>query len=304
MLAAILGCGVVSAADEGGRQVSPSGIKHSFLLVGPKTALFNEDSEIVWEVPGNAHDGYVLPNGNILVSDYKVSREYKAGTHDVVWSYELSPENKEMGTPQRLDNGLTMLVERGLKPRIIEVDAAGKIVHETPLQPDTDDIHMQTRMARKLPNGNYLVPHLFAFAVKEYSPAGEVVDIIRTDLEEFGGREGKNWPFTAIRLDNGNTYVNLTHGDKTAEFGPDGKVVWRLDNSDVDGRLSDPCGAQRLPNGNTIVCSYGQRDPSKCRIFEVTRDKEVVWEFFHPELHAHEVHIVTTNGETVTPVLR
>ena len=30
-------------------------------------------------------------------------------------------------------------------------------------------------MARKLPNGNYLVPHLLAFKVKEYTPEGKVV---------------------------------------------------------------------------------------------------------------------------------
>ncbi|MCH8860264.1 MAG: hypothetical protein IH843_03860, partial [Thaumarchaeota archaeon] len=32
---------------------------------------------------------------------------------------------------------------------------------------------------------------------------------IKTDLEELGGRKAENWPFTAIRLANGNTLVNL-----------------------------------------------------------------------------------------------
>jgi hypothetical protein len=31
---------------------------------------------------------------------------------------------------------------------------------------------MQTRMARQLRSGNYLVPHLLAFAIKEYSTDG------------------------------------------------------------------------------------------------------------------------------------
>ena len=176
--------------------------------------------------------------------------------------------------------------------------------HETPLLPETDDIHMQTRMARKLPNGNYLVPHLLAFKVKEYTPAGAVVHVVPTDLDELGGRQGNNWPFTAIRLDGGNTLVNLTHGNKVAEFDAAGKVAWRVDNSDVNDRLSDPCGGQRLPNGNTIICSYGQTDAAKPRILEVTRDKKVVWEFFHPDMRAHEVHILTTNGTMVAPVLR
>jgi hypothetical protein len=187
---------------------------------------------------------------------------------------------------------------------LLEVDPQGEIVIEVPLQPETDNNHMQTRMARKLPNGNYLVPHLLAFKVKEYTPTGKVVNVIDTDLPELGGREAENWPFTAILLSSGNILVNLTHGNKTVEFTPDGSVAWQVDNNDVDGRFADPCGGQRLPNGNTVICSYGQRDPTKTRIFEINANKEVVWELFFPVSTAHQVHVLTTNGEPVTPILR
>ena len=50
-----------------GRQVSESGIKHSFLICGPKTVIVNENDEIVWETKGYARDGFVLPNGNVLL---------------------------------------------------------------------------------------------------------------------------------------------------------------------------------------------------------------------------------------------
>jgi len=36
-------------------------------------------------------------------------------------------------------------------------------------------------------------------------------------------------------------------------------------------------GAQPLPNGNRLICEGGP-----CRIFEVTRDKEIVWEHRSP----------------------
>ena len=192
-----------------------------------------------------------------------------------------------------------MVVERGIKPRLLEISPNGMFKAEIPLQPATDNANMQTRMARKLPNGNYIAPHLLGFVVKEYQPDGTVVRVIKTDLSELGGREAENWPFTAIRLANGNTLVNLTHGNKTVEFDLHGKVVWRVDNSDVDGRFSDPCGGQRLPNGNTIIASYAQRDPSKARLFEVTPDKKVVWEFFHPKAHAHGLHVISTNGQAL-----
>jgi hypothetical protein len=36
-------------------------------------------------------------------------------------------------------------------------------------------------------------------------------------------------------------------------------------------------GQQRLPNGNTLICSGGQG-----RIFEVTPDQEIVWDYINP----------------------
>ncbi|MEM1443029.1 MAG: hypothetical protein AAGF67_11850, partial [Verrucomicrobiota bacterium] len=204
---------------------------------------------------------------------------------------------KELGTAVRLENGNTLVVERGKTPQLLEVTSAGEVAVAVPLQPETDNAHMQTRMARKLPNGNYLVPHLLAFAVKEYQPDGELVNMFRTDLEELGGKEKRNWPFTAIRLESGNTLVTLTNGNKVVEFDESGVVVWKMTNADVGGRFTDPCGAQRLANGNTIICSYGQKDPGKPKIFEITREGDVVWEFFHPTARAHEVHVISTNGK-------
>lgn len=288
-----------------GKQVSELGIRHSFLVTGSRTAIIDEENKIVWEVKGKSRDGFVLPNGNVLISHYKSAREY---TRDrkVVFEYKLDPANKELGSAVRLADGSTMIVERGPKPRLVEVNSDGKVIKEVPLQPDTDNGHMQTRMARKLSNGNYLVPHLLGFAVKEYTPDGVVVRTIKTDLAELGGREAENWPFTAIRLKNGRTLVNLTHGNKTVEFDADGKVAWRVDNSHAAGRFADPCGGQRLASGNTVICAYGQGKPKMAKVFEVTPDKKVVWEYINPRHRGvHEIHVLTTNGKaTAWPPLK
>lgn len=289
---------------EPGAQVSEQGIRHGFLISGRLTAIFDENSDVTWLGPRGARDGMVLDNGNVLLSVQNEAREYLSDSYDIVWSYRLDKRNKELGAVSRLPNGNTLIVERGSLPRLLEVDHRGDIVLSVPLQPETDNDHMQTRMARKLSNGNYLVPHLLAFKVKEYDPVGNIVNSIPTDLESIGGREAENWPFTAIRLPNGNTVVNLTHGNKTVEFAPDNSIAWVCDNSHVDGRFSDPCGGQRLPNGNTVVASYGQKDPEKVKLFEVNPNNEVVWEFFHPEVKAHQVHVLTTNGQAISPIYR
>jgi hypothetical protein len=278
-----------------GEQRSATGIKHSFLICGPRSGIVDEESRFVWESKGASRDGYVLPSGNVLISQNNRARELTREGKEV-WGYALSAENKELGTVVRLETGNTLVVERGVKPQLLEVAPDGTVAVRVPLQPETDNAHMQTRMARKLASGNYLVPHLLAFAVKEYTADGTVVNTIRTDLPELGGREAKVWPFTAIQLDDGNTLVTLTNGNRVVEFDAAGKVVWKLTNEDVGGRFADHCGAQRLASGNTVICCYGQGNPAKPKLVEVTRSGEVVWEFFHPEAKAHEVHILTTNG--------
>jgi hypothetical protein len=270
-------------------------IRHSYLVLGGRTAVIGEDGQPLWEYRGGTRDGFVLPNGNRLLAWSDRVEEVTPGKQ-VVFSYDRSPENREIGTTQRLYNGNTLVTELGAKPRLLEVDPKGMVVHEFPLQPETDNAHMQTRMARQLKNGNYLVPHLLAFAVKEYTPDGTVVGVLRTDLPELGGRPAENWPFTAIRLDNGNTLVSLTHGNKVAEFNPAGTLVWKVTNEDVGGQFKDPCGSQRLANGNTVVGSHAANQGVS--MIEVTPERRIVWTSDHPlAAGVHHFQILTTNGK-------
>jgi hypothetical protein len=274
-------------------------IEHSFFVAGPDfTGIINEAGEKEWDAGRKgARDGWVLENGNVLIAWKEIAKELTP-EKKVVFEYKLDAKNKELGTIQRLEDGNTLITELGAEPRLLEVDKSGKIVVEFPLQPETQNAHMQTRMARKLPNGNYLVPHLLAFKVKEYTSTGEVVKEFPTDMEALGGREAKNWPFTAIRLENGNTVACLTNGNKVVELDPDGKVVWQVSNEDLPGNpIDDACGGQRLPNGNTVITAYHAKKGIK--LFEVNRDKEIVWKYEGP-CRVHHFQILTTNGEALS----
>ncbi|WP_273565305.1 hypothetical protein [Maribacter halichondriae] len=272
-----------------------SEIKHSFFIAGPQfTGIIGEAGEEIWDSgKPKARDGYVLENGNILICWADEAKEFDS-KKEIIFSYKRAEESMELGTAVRLENGNTMITESGTEPRIVEVDTKGEVVKSIPLVPKTDNIHMQTRMARKLENGNYLVPHLLAFAVKEYTPEGKIVNSFSTDFEDFGGREAKTWPFTAIRLESGNTLVTLTNGNRVVELDSDGNIVWMISNSDFEGDpLADPCGAQRLPNDNTVIASYGQKEGVK--LFEVDRDKNIVWSYSGHNVHHFQ--ILTTNGK-------
>ena len=90
---------------------------------------------------------------------------------------------------------------------------------------------MPTKNNEELNRTNYLVPHLLAFKVKEYTPKGEVVSEIKTDLPELGGRATEAWPFTEIRLENGNTLVDLTHSNQVAWYANHGRLDNRRDSN-------------------------------------------------------------------------
>jgi hypothetical protein len=294
-----LAIGVLFAISLGSTIALAADVRHSFFVAGPDfTGIVNEDGKRVWDSgQAGARDGWVLPNGNILIAWGTMVREFTP-EKEVVFEYQLDTANKEIGTVERLENGNTLITELGKKPRLMEVSSDGEILVEVPLKPETDNAHMQTRMARKLANGNYLVPHLLAFKVKEYTPTGEVVKEFPTDMADLGGREAKNWPFTAIRLENGNTLVCLTNGNKVVEMDSDGNVVWKVSNDDLPGNpIDDACGGQRLPNGNTVITAYHAKKGVK--LLEVTPQKEIVWTHEGPN-RAHHFQILTTNGEKLT----
>ncbi len=123
--------------------------------------------------------------------------------------------------------------------------------------------HMQTRMARKLNDGSYLVPHLLDFAVKQYDAQGKVLLALDTSVAGDTQHAIHSWPFTAIRHGDGHTLVCCTNGNRVVDFDSSGKVVWQLTNDDLPGPwLQDPCGGQVLPNGNVVITSYaaGSKD--------------------------------------------
>ena len=61
---------------------------------------------------------------------------------------------------------------------------------------------------------------------------------------------------------------------------PSGRIVWSYEGSPRERFFSKWRGAaQRLPNGNTLIT-----ESEKGRVFEVTPQKEIVWEFWNPEI--------------------
>ena len=289
---------VLIPASAGPQDTIGSSTQHSFLATGGETYIVGEDGKVTWSYPAGTRDGCVLADGNLLLALSKSEKLPGGGAIEVtregkvVWQY--SGTQPEVNTVQAVGKGRYMLTEAGSRPRIIEVDTAGKILLEVPIAAQTRDTHLQTRMTRKLPNGNYLVPQLLDKVVREYTSQGKIAWEAKTPEIP-----AESWPFTAIRLENGNTLVTCTHGEMVVEFDPKGRIAWQLANSDLpEPLLKDPCGAQRLPNGNTVICAYGQSTAGAVKLLEVTAGKKLVWVWRDQKKHGiHEVHVLSTNGQ-------
>jgi hypothetical protein len=275
-------------------------ITHAFLACGTETYILDGSGKVTWRYPRGSRDGWVLPNGNVLLALSK-SNDYPGGaavevTRDGKVVLEVKGTQSEVNTVQPLADGHVLLTEAGAKPRLLEVDGQGKTIFEMPLQAQTKDHHLQTRMARKLANGHYLVPQLLDKVVREYTPEGKI------------GWEAKtpDMPFTAIRLPDGHTLIGCTLGNLVIEVDEAGKIVWQVTNDDLPGRpINDACGVQRLPNGNTVITSH-HAVANQVKLTEVTRDKKIVWTHTDDKKFGiHHFQILDTNGQPLAgPPLR
>lgn len=298
----------VLASAVGLTAAEPAAITHSMLITGGKTYVIEDAAgstgNVTWRYPHSTREGWMLPNGNVLLAVSRCGAFPKGGavevTRDqtVVWSYQGTQD--EVNSIQKTADGTYVLTEAGPNPRLLELDAAGKAMVEFPLACQKGNAHMQTRMSRKLADGTYLCPHLLDFAVMQYDRSGKVLARIDTTVPGDTNRKEHTWPFTAIRLADGNTLVGLTHSNRVAEFGADGKIVWQVTNADVKNLMKDACGVQRLPNGNTIINSYAAK-PGETRLFEVTKDKQIVWQWTSSDGEGvHHAHVFTTSGTALT----
>lgn len=120
----------------------------------------------------------------------------------------------------------------------------------------------------------------------------DIIAIIDPEKDAFvwcyglGLLDGQHQPTT---LDNGNILLfdNGTYRGYSVvrEINPlTEKIVWQYMN---EKNFYSPYrgGVQRLPNGNTLIC-----ESDAGHLFEVTKDKEIVWDFYSPFVGQGDIH--------------
>lgn len=278
--------------------------QHRLALQGNgKLAIVDRDGKIEWQMQwGGIHDLHVLPSGNLMVQQgsSKVA-EIDVKKKEVVWSYDSAKANGNEGKRievhafQPLADGNVMIAESGAQ-RIIEVDRSGKLLREIKLKVDRPNAHTDTRLARKLENGNYLVCHEGDGVVREYDATGKIVweyDVPLFDKQPKGGHGPDSWGdkcFAALRLANGNTLIATGNGHSVLEVTPEKEVVWKVEQKELPNiTLAWVTTLEVLKNGNYLIgnCHAGKGQPLVIELEPKT--KKVVWTFDQFETFGNDV---------------
>jgi hypothetical protein len=255
-----------------------------------RVVIISASGQVEWETPNPApetHDIQMLPNGNILFQTGYTTVIEVNPEKQTVWKYEAKPKEGytgrvEIHSYQRLKNDATLVAESG-NARLVEVDRSGAIIKIVSLTVDNPNAHRDTRMVRKLDNGNYLVCHEGDGKIREYDTHGKVVWTYALDLNgrpasPGHGPEGHGTSvFGAIRLKNGNTLIAGGNNNRVLEVTREGKVVWSIDQKELPGiTLAWVTTLEVLPNGH-LIFGNTHAGPENPQLIEVTRDKKVVW---------------------------
>ena len=279
--------------------------QHTVLVQGNnKLAEVDENGKVSWEMRfGGIHDIHLLKNGNILATrNFRKLIEVDPKSGKTVWSYDASKSNGNDGKKmeihafQPLKKNRFMIAESGVG-RIIEIDRDGNLLKEIELKLDNPHPHRDTRLARKIANGNYLVAHEGDGTVREYDgDDGSVVweyPVPMFGKEHAGGHGPEafgNHVFSILRLKNGNTLIGTGNGHSVLEVSPEKEIVWQLHQNDLPGiTFAWITTLEVLKNGNLVIgnCHAG---PGQPLLVEIDREtKEVVWTFDHFDTFGNSV---------------
>lgn len=262
------------------------GLPREFASLGGILMEVDWDGNIVWQIeaPYQHHDFQVTKNDTIIYT-----------THS---KKTILPENYA----ERLKGGIKNTEYDGKirGDEVVEIDRKGDIIWEwiahKYLDPEIDNMcPLDTRAKWPIINslwicqdGNILLSlRNSSEVIKIEYKAGKVL-----------GRYGKGEIFhqhDARELKNGNILV-FDNGNHRPSYGPSysrvveinpetDEIVWEYKGNPPSDFYSAVAGAnESLSNGNTLIC-----DSHLGRIFEVTKENQVVWEYVSPFRNMEQV---------------
>ena len=182
-----------------------------------------------------------------------------------------------------------MLHERIKSPQLFEL-SLGDIFHTNTLEIFDGKLSHKSTLFKK---GNVMVSFLTI----------DTIAIIDLESEEVVWVLGSGmWKkqHQPTLLDNGNILIfdNLfqENASKITEFNPfTQEIMWEYTANKAENFFSRFCGSnQRLPNGNTLIS-----ETDNGRAFEVTYNKEIVWEYVNPHRAGEKNELIASVPEVI-----
>ena len=260
-------------------------VKHRFFKAGWASggpAIFDADFKPEWSLADSAElsDGWVLPDNGVVYS-YSIRRK-EAGIVRLdpdkkpLWKY-VAPDKHDNHSCQPLPGGGFLAGETAADGMwMVEIDSRGHEQKRVKVGDSTRDMNHTFRQVRKTAAGTYLAAVMNENKTYEWDARGRLL------------RTFPKGAFVAIRLPNGNTLVTAAHPAAdhgvVIEYDKDARVVWEVTQADIESlgvQISMVCGAQRLPNGNTVITNVSHGKPvgtgDMVKALEITRAKKFVW---------------------------
>ena len=247
------------------------------------------DSQVKWAIKGRFHhDIQIAPNGDIytlanakeifpaldpkkkILTDYVVvvdrtgNLKRRIALHSAIISSHLPFADMVKKT----------------RPEIPQLEGAWDVLHTNALRFITRDVAIGPE--KSLRSGDLL------FSLKYLNLVG-VLDSQTEALKWSWGPGELDGPHTPVQLDNGNILIfdnGCNRGyTRVIELNPASQeIVWSYQGSPAGSFFSPDRGScQRLPNGNTLIA-----ESAKGHILEVTRQGQIVWEYYNPEVKEQE----------------
>lgn len=249
----------------------------------------DKDSKLLWSyAEGAHHDLEVTPEGHIYVLTRKA---------------HISPKyNKSQAI---LEDYIVILNANGQEIKKVSVLKALENSHYAPvlrkLQESGDILHTNTL--------ELLSPQTASIS-PIFKPGRVLISILRLDLIAVVDLEEQKvvWGLSGMwnrqhqphLLKNGRMLIydncGLKKWSRVLEFDPfTQEVFWEYRGSTETPFYSYDCGSSaRLPNGNTLITETNQG-----RAFEVTPDKNIVWEFVNPYSAMHNQELIASLFEVI-----
>lgn len=217
-------------------------------------------------------DATLLSNGNIVyacMSGAGIITPEK----NIIWQYVCAP-GTETHSCQPIGKDSVLMVLNGTVGKVLIFNTAtNKLLKEIVIPTKGTGSHYQFRHVRMTPGKKTIMVGLLT--------EKKVVELDLDGKEVWSVNASSAW--SAIRLHNGNTLISGDNEGYTREVNPKGETVWEFTKADAPFKVGNTQTANRLANGNTVICSWiaGNNNTAEwagtVQVFEVTPAKKVVW---------------------------